>query len=169
MDFNIIASAVLGSFFGFLATLASSQIVSAINRKSEAKSYQASLRLELKDALKTLEEIKNAQDKQNMYDFILLDSLGKNISTLQDMRRLVSLLKSEDTQKEVYIVVGKLSVLASEMRSTQNYEYQDLIPPVTKEEKDEYIKNKKTQHNLELIEIKRDITDLEKIINKNKT
>lgn len=167
MDGALLAG-IIGSFLGFLATLLSGVLAEYFKERSVRKSYRLSFKLELKDAQKSLDEIKNAQERQNnTYDFTLLDLLDRNVANLQETRKKVHLLRDDETQSDAYAVISKLSVLAKEMRGIQNYEYGDDEPVhITADAKKAFVKDKKAANDLRLLDVKRDINDLVKRITK---
>lgn len=163
MDSTLI-SGIVGSLLGFFATLAGGVVAEFFKERSVKKAYRLSFRLELKDAQKLLDEIKNAQERQNnMYDFTLLDLFDRNVENLQQTRRKLYLLEDDETQTDAYAVISKLSVLAKEMRGIQNYEYgHDEPAGTTPDAKMAFVKDKKAANNLRLLDVKRDINDLVK-------
>lgn len=165
MDTNFL-SAILGSFIGFVATLASAQIVSFYNRRSQEKSFKVSMRLELAETVKTLDDIRSSQDKQSFYDYILLTVLDRSVENLQEQRKSVHVIRDEATQKMAYRVIGKLSVLAADMRGTQDYDYADTTKSdsVSPESKAKLIEKKRGNQALDTIEVKRDINELDQLL-----
>lgn len=163
---------ILGSFLGFIATLASSFISNKRNDQAKRQSHAQYLKLELAGTLKSLDEIRTAYEHQHFYDFLLLDLLDRNVDNLQDARKQAYLIEGEKLQEQIFAVINRVSILAKEMRSIQQHAYADnvTIDQVTGQSrpmnalelkgKEDLIRDKIQSNLMEVLDLKREIKSL---------
>ncbi len=161
MNYSIIFSAILGAFLGFLATLTSGIIVESSKKRGRLASFKIRFKLELIQAASSLDEIRNAQSRQKWYDYALLNVLDTNVNNLETIRKDVHLIPNSETQLKAYATITKISLLAQNMRSIQDYEWSTEPPAV---DKDDLIKDRRVKHDIEMLDLKRDIAELQKAL-----
>lgn len=169
MDIYGAATLILGSFLGFLATLASNNWASRQSRKDKKRSFSQYLRLELAGAIKSLDEIRTAYEHQRFYDFLLLDLLDRNVENLQEARRNTYLINTEKLQEQIFTVINRIAILSKEMRGIQNHAWAHNVTtdPTTNKErpmneqelkaKETLVRDKVQSNLMEILDLKREV------------
>jgi len=161
MELQVIFSLFLGSILTFLATTVTGVLIEKYKNRRRKTSFKIRVKLELSQAIKSLDEIRNAQSRQKWYDYQLLNILDSSVDNLQQIRKDVSLLGDESVQQRAYDAIIKIARLAQNMRALQDYEYDNTD---TSDTKTKFIEESKVKNDIDLTDLKRDIEELKKAI-----
>lgn len=159
---STISALFIGAIITFLTTLATGVLIERYRHSQKRKSVSLRLKLELSQTTKALDDIRAQQSRQRWYDYHLIDILDQSVSNLQSMRQDISLFKSDKLQEKIYDLIIKVVMLAKNMRSVQDFEYDknSSLSEDDKANKQKLIEENRIKNDVDLIDLKRDIESL---------
>lgn len=174
----------LGSILTFLSTWAVESLKNKKELEEKRKNFKLLTKQEFAAALKGLEKLKTILELRNYFDTYALTQLEKNVSNLEGYKSGAIFLSSQEQQELFIDLITTLSTYSIDARGLQQLYWDEskrIKEGITKsksfsrsggeatkelnsKELEDYFNRRKTEKSIELIEIKRQISDFLKSI-----
>ncbi len=161
---------IFGSIFGSIMTLIGSYLFEKRKRKMEVQYKRSVFSQRAKFALialnDALEKLKVGYSYKNFYEFQRIDLFESCIEDIKFLKKDIDLLiPFENKREKLLMLTSDISVLAKNLRGTENF-YLSSLSEVgkkdnfqTREEHTRFFEKQRTQHLIDMVDIKRRIDD----------
>ena len=163
-DQNSVWFVVLGAFLAFVTTLVVESGKYFYRQRKLRDNFKTVLKLELKHCISIVDKLTEDYGGKTYFSFSIIDQLDKNLQRLENSRKDVIYLKQYIKKEEILSCINDLFVLASDIRSNENYafNYFDVKneTPEAKTIRLQYCERQRPMYALRTVDIKRRVQDI---------
>ncbi len=163
-DQNSALYVVLGSGLALITSLVVEIWKHYRTQKDLRNNFKTVLKLELKSLLTIVDKLTEGYGSSTYFAVLVIEQLDRNLQRLENSRKDTIYLKTEQKKEEVLTCINDFLVLASDMRSNENYAfaYKDeaVESPDAKTARFSRCSQQRQMFSLRIIDLKRRVQDI---------
>jgi ribosomal protein S8 len=175
---SIIISVVIGAITGAIATFLGTGTVEYFKNRTEdsrkRKNFVVFIRLELQSISKILERLKIDLENKSFYSANALTRFQENLINLEAYRHEAIYFHNSSLQEKFLDLLSDTSFFVKETSLLETFYFEEIkkldngdsIFYKTRDDLENYFRGKRTEKLIEIIEIKRKIDEMTRILNR---